>query len=177
MNNHLPTRQQHSYLQPRTPNRSTAIIKFTVVDTSLSDGKVSPESENGGFTTESNKEQGNTSKKLDDRLPKSTAADARCEQQSDVYPRRHSTRNRPPTTRALEALADGYLTVNRKRKVNRPSQHARIVIGPNESTNSSVDSQMEEAEMVYLKVAIAIFVKSKSHQRQMMNQFQDNELL
>ncbi|KAL0388768.1 UNVERIFIED_CONTAM: hypothetical protein Sradi_2758600 [Sesamum radiatum] len=117
----------------------------TLID--LNVPQVSPESENGGFTTESNKEQGTTSKKLDDhRLPKSTATEARCEQQSDVYPRRHSTRNRPPTTRALEALADGYLTVNRKRKVNRPSQHARIVIGPNESTNSSVDSQMEEAE-------------------------------
>ncbi|KAL3829367.1 hypothetical protein ACJIZ3_018169 [Penstemon smallii] len=30
--------------------------------------------------------------------------------------RRHSTRNRPPTSRALEAIADGYLTVNQRRK-------------------------------------------------------------
>ncbi|KAL2229773.1 uncharacterized protein LOC105171501 [Sesamum indicum] len=133
----------------------------TLID--LNVPQVSPESENCGFMTESNKDQGNTSKKLDDRrLPISTAAEARCEQQSEVYPRRHSTRNRPPTTRALEALADGYLTVNRKRKVNRPSQHVRIVIGPNESTNSSVDSQMEEAENgVSESGNCNIFVKSQ----------------
>lgn len=38
--NHLPSRQRHSYLQPRTPNRSVDAIKFTVVDTGLSDGKI-----------------------------------------------------------------------------------------------------------------------------------------
>ncbi|KAG6394791.1 hypothetical protein SASPL_145381 [Salvia splendens] len=38
--NHLPSRQRHSYLQPRTPNRSMDAIKFTVVDTGLSDGKI-----------------------------------------------------------------------------------------------------------------------------------------
>ncbi|KAL1536277.1 hypothetical protein AAHA92_28952 [Salvia divinorum] len=38
--NHLPSRQRHSYLQPRTPNRSMDSIKFTVVDTGLSDGKI-----------------------------------------------------------------------------------------------------------------------------------------
>lgn len=35
----LPTRQRPCYLQPRTPNRYTDVMKFTVVDTSLSDGK------------------------------------------------------------------------------------------------------------------------------------------
>ncbi|KAL2506900.1 hypothetical protein Adt_22521 [Abeliophyllum distichum] len=35
----LPTRQRHCYLQPRTPNRNSDIMKFTVVDTSLTDGK------------------------------------------------------------------------------------------------------------------------------------------
>ncbi|KAG6392963.1 hypothetical protein SASPL_147192 [Salvia splendens] len=38
--NHLPSRQRHSYLQPRTPNRSMDAIKFTVVDTGLPDGKI-----------------------------------------------------------------------------------------------------------------------------------------
>ncbi|XP_042018580.1 uncharacterized protein LOC121766368 [Salvia splendens] len=38
--NHLPSRQRHSYLQPRTPNRSADAIKFTVVDTGLPVGKI-----------------------------------------------------------------------------------------------------------------------------------------
>ncbi|CAI9762621.1 unnamed protein product [Fraxinus pennsylvanica] len=35
----LPMRQRHCYLQPRTPNRNSDIMKFMVVDTSLTDGK------------------------------------------------------------------------------------------------------------------------------------------
>ncbi|XP_022872502.1 uncharacterized protein LOC111391502 [Olea europaea var. sylvestris] len=35
----LPTRQRHCYLQPRTPNRNSEIMKFTVVVTSLTNGK------------------------------------------------------------------------------------------------------------------------------------------
>ncbi|XP_051128064.1 uncharacterized protein LOC127249354 [Andrographis paniculata] len=68
----------------------------------------------------------------------------------NVNPLRHSTRNRPPTSRALEALADGYLTVNRKRKgkdINsHPSQRARLAVKSNESTNSSMESRIEEAD-------------------------------
>ncbi|XAR57100.1 hypothetical protein NMG60_11025123 [Bertholletia excelsa] len=37
--NSLADRQRHLYLQPRTPNRSTNLMKFTVVDTSMADGK------------------------------------------------------------------------------------------------------------------------------------------
>lgn len=37
----LPTRQRHCYLQPRTPNRNSEIMKFTVVVTSLTNGKPS----------------------------------------------------------------------------------------------------------------------------------------
>ncbi|CAN6676926.1 unnamed protein product [Malus baccata var. baccata] len=37
----FPNQQRHCYLQPRTPNRSsTNVMKFTVVDTSLSNGKI-----------------------------------------------------------------------------------------------------------------------------------------
>ncbi|XP_048320742.2 uncharacterized protein LOC107433269 isoform X1 [Ziziphus jujuba] len=35
----FPNQQRHCYLKPRTPNRSTDIVKFTVVDTSLANGK------------------------------------------------------------------------------------------------------------------------------------------
>ncbi|KAK6138928.1 hypothetical protein DH2020_027326 [Rehmannia glutinosa] len=38
--NDVDKKQQHCYLQPRTPKRNTVVLKFTVVDTSLSDGKV-----------------------------------------------------------------------------------------------------------------------------------------
>ncbi|KAF7837838.1 uncharacterized protein G2W53_006320 [Senna tora] len=35
-----PDQQRHCYLKPRTPNRSTDVMKFTVVDTSLADEKM-----------------------------------------------------------------------------------------------------------------------------------------
>ncbi|KAI3469403.1 hypothetical protein Pfo_026066 [Paulownia fortunei] len=128
----------------------------TLIDLNLP--QVSPDSENGFCNTELCNEQDSASIKLDDNcLPKSSAIEATTsEQQSNMNHRRHSTRNRPPTTRALEAVANGYLTVNRRRKgkgtnshedlASRPSKRACGVVGPNESTNSSVASQIEEAE-------------------------------
>ncbi|PON88291.1 hypothetical protein TorRG33x02_158780 [Trema orientale] len=35
----FPDQQRHCYLKPRTPNRATDVMKFTVVDTSLANGK------------------------------------------------------------------------------------------------------------------------------------------
>ncbi|KAL3812868.1 hypothetical protein ACJIZ3_014136 [Penstemon smallii] len=122
----------------------------TLID--LNVPQVSPELENGFVFAESGHEQDNNRRSEPDI----------------VIPRRHSTRNRPPTTRALEALADGYLTVTRKRKAKegsssneelayRPQQRtrgvvgptdstARGVVGPSESMDSVVACQVEEAE-------------------------------
>lgn len=37
--NDFPNEQRHCYLKPRTPNRATDTVKFTVVDTSLANGR------------------------------------------------------------------------------------------------------------------------------------------
>ncbi|KAL6532464.1 hypothetical protein OROGR_014434 [Orobanche gracilis] len=50
-------------------------------------------------------------------LPGPPDTEARHEQPLNLNPRRISTRNRPPTMRVLEAVADGYLTISKKRKV------------------------------------------------------------
>lgn len=41
------------------------------------------------------------------------------EQQNEVIQQRHGTRNRPPTARALEALANGLLTVSNRSRKNK----------------------------------------------------------
>lgn len=78
----------------------------------------------------------------------------------DVNPQRRSTRNRPPTTRALEALANGYLTVTSRRKktkeeisgenlASRSSRRARsgAAVGiTTEVGSNSVDSMAEGSE-------------------------------
>ncbi|KAJ1417120.1 SANT domain [Sesbania bispinosa] len=45
-----------------------------------------------------------------------TSCDSSMEQQANINPRRHSTRNRPLTARALESLANEFLHVQRRQK-------------------------------------------------------------
>lgn len=75
--------------------------------------------------------QGNTSKESDELRGgiTSTPVDS-SEHQTDTHARRQGTRNRPPTTKVLEAFAFGYLDKKEKRKrkdiqdssVSRPSR-------------------------------------------------------
>ncbi|KAA8527467.1 hypothetical protein F0562_034818 [Nyssa sinensis] len=68
---------------------------------------------------------------------------ASSEQQPNMNSRRQSTRNRPPTARVLEALAGGFLTINRRRKIketgpqenstSRPPRRARYEVGITEN--------------------------------------------
>ncbi|KAA8548917.1 hypothetical protein F0562_000601 [Nyssa sinensis] len=80
---------------------------------------------------------------------------ASSEQQPNMNSRRHGTRNRPPTARALEALASGFLTINRRRKsketaprenlTSRPSRHACCEVGITENLGTGMlDSKVEE---------------------------------
>uniref|UniRef100_A0A5B6ZQA5 SANT domain-containing protein n=1 Tax=Davidia involucrata TaxID=16924 RepID=A0A5B6ZQA5_DAVIN len=80
---------------------------------------------------------------------------ASSEQQPNMNSRRQSTRNRPPTVRALEALASGFLTINRRRKsketglrensTSRPPRRARYGIGITESfSTGTVASKVEK---------------------------------
>ncbi|KAI3459277.1 hypothetical protein Pfo_015940 [Paulownia fortunei] len=135
--------------EPSLENPQTRLL----IDLNL---PASPEFENGVLATDLSKEQDNQSPEPENHsLPNFSDIEARSEQHSNVNTQRHSTRNRPPTTRALEAIADGYLTVNQRRRgratssredlASRPSQRARGVVGPNESSNSYTASQTEEA--------------------------------
>ncbi|XP_016449583.2 uncharacterized protein LOC107774544 [Nicotiana tabacum] len=107
---------------------------------------------------------GNT-KRPDDvsgELKTSTHSASMEQQQPSLNSRRHGTRNRPPTTRALEALANGFLTVHsrrqkskeggskRKSTSSRSSQPTPGCMGTDFS-NSTVVSQMEEGEAVVTK--------------------------
>lgn len=66
----------------------------------------------------------------DSNALKDAANMATSEQQPEVNARRHSTRNRPLTTKALEALAFGFLSTKQKRKfgdsfLREPSRRSR----------------------------------------------------
>nr|GMD72200.1 uncharacterized protein LOC109174961 [Ipomoea batatas] len=123
----------------------------------------SPDSENGLSLTETTEEQTDAVKKpkSDSELQVVTGVDTSEQQQPldssvqqqpldtsvqqqpldssaqqqppSTSSRRHSTRNRPPTMRALEALANGFLTVNRRQK-NREA-------GPRQNLGSKSSQQ------------------------------------
>ncbi|RAL54456.1 hypothetical protein DM860_001584 [Cuscuta australis] len=79
----------------------------------------SPGSENGVAVTDTTEEQTDSQKKPESHceLQLLSSVDTSGQQQPAMASsRRHSTRNRPPTTRVLEALANGFLTVNRRPK-------------------------------------------------------------
>lgn len=109
---------------------------------------VPPEIENNGIAPDLPNQPDNQSNNRGAAAP--TAVEASSEVQSSTTSiRRLSTRYRPPTTRALEAVASGYLSVSRRRKGRdtssadahpRPSQQPRLGPGPNESPSSSVAS-------------------------------------
>lgn len=79
------------------------------------------------------------------------------EQEIGLNPRRQSTRNRPLTTKVLEAFAYGFMDVKQKRKSrdalpeeslsSRPSRRARDrVRTPESNTSSTIELSVEENE-------------------------------
>ena len=74
----------------------------------LFDLNVLPDDESGEFVKEFTREP--------EPFKASVTVDSSEPQPNGNY-RRQSTRNRPPTARALEALANGFLTINRRQKV------------------------------------------------------------
>lgn len=90
---------------------------------------------------------------------KSSECAANSEQEANVGPRRQSTRNRPLTTKVLEAFACGFMDTKQKRKAKdafpgdnlklRPSRRPRPTLSPQESFNSAnVDFTMEQRETI-----------------------------
>ncbi|KAL2464139.1 uncharacterized protein Fot_52095 [Forsythia ovata] len=121
--------------------------------------QVSPDFENGVLTTEIIKEEEDQTLKPDDHCPpKSSAVEANSDEQPSMNLRRHSTRNRPLTAKALEALANGFLTTNRRRKnkdaasrenlTSRAPRYARDMdmVALNEFSNDTLTSQIQEGE-------------------------------
>lgn len=108
------------------------------------------------FMTERKEREDKTSKELDDpNVVKPSACVANSEQQSNINYRRQSSRSRPLTTKALEALAFGYLDPKQKRKSRdaspretsmlRPSRRARGQVRATEDFGTSVvDFKAEE---------------------------------
>ncbi|KAL1832549.1 hypothetical protein ACET3Z_002200 [Daucus carota] len=106
------------------------------------------EFEDGIFMTDSTIMQNDiTSKQRDDLCAAKTSADISLpEQPVNINSRRQSTRNRPPTARALEALVNGYLTAATRRKDSheasraRPHKRSRIEVAATDdvTTNDAV---------------------------------------
>lgn len=127
----------------------------TMID--LNEPQVPPDSEYETLVPALTEDQSGNMKSTDDVSGelKTLAHNASMEeQQPSLNSRRHGTRNRPPTTRVLEALANGFLTVNTRQK-NREggskrkvtSRSSRQTAGDMRATdfsNSTVVSQMEE---------------------------------
>lgn len=86
------------------------------------------EFEDGILMTDStNIENYITSKQKDDLCAPKTSADIGVpEHPININSRRQSTRNRPPTARALEALVNGYLTAATRRKDAHEASRSRL---------------------------------------------------
>lgn len=125
---------EHPYQEP-PPRR--------MIDLNL---PVSPETETDEpFLKEGTGRQPEQASRLpdDSNALKDTANVATSEQQPDVNSRRHSTRNRPPTTKALEALAFGFLSTKQKRKFGdslprEPSRRSRARTRVTENFGGSI---------------------------------------
>lgn len=100
------------------------------------------EFEDGIFMTGSTNMQNDiTSKQKDDLCAPKTSADIGVpEHPININSRRQSTRNRPPTARALEALVNGYLTAATRRKDaheasrSRPPKRSRMEVAATDVT-------------------------------------------
>lgn len=126
----------------------------TLIDLNL---PISPDAEaDEPCLTESKEREDKTSKEPDDpNVVKPSACVANSVQQSNGNYRRQSSRSRPLTTKALEALAFGYLDPKQKRKSRdaspretsmlRPSRRARGQVRATEDFDTSmVDFKAEE---------------------------------
>ncbi|KAG2727137.1 hypothetical protein I3760_01G145500 [Carya illinoinensis] len=125
----------------------------TLIDLNL---PIAPDAEDDEPSMTETKEHDKISKEPDDpNTVKPSDCVANSERQPNINFRRQSTRTRPPTTKALEALAFGYLDPKQKRKSRdasprensmlRTSRRARGQVRANENFGASVvDLKVEE---------------------------------
>lgn len=127
----------------------------TMID--LNEPQVPPDSEYEILVPALTEDQSGTMKSTDDvsgELKTVTDSASMEPQQPSLNSRRHSTRSRPPTTRVIEAVANGFLTVNTrpksreggsKRKLtSRSSRQTPGCMRVTDFSNSTAVTQMEE---------------------------------
>ncbi|CBI26064.3 unnamed protein product, partial [Vitis vinifera] len=128
----------------------------TMIDLNL---PVLPDAETGEpvLVASSERQDDQASKQADDpNALKTSIGVANSEQPPNMNSRRQSTRNRPLTTKALEALASGFLNTRRRRRkrteafpgedlISRPSRRARCKMRVTESFGTGImDSKVQE---------------------------------
>ncbi|CAK9158797.1 unnamed protein product [Ilex paraguariensis] len=141
-----PTGNCHDAEHPNEKHQPRTLIDLNIP-------QVPPDFESGVFIAGSTEGQDqNTSREPDDPCALKTALNAASSQQQlNMNSRRQSTRNRLPTTKALEALANGFLTINERRRskgggpqASRSSRRARVGMRFPESCIDTVASMVEE---------------------------------
>nr|XP_043628785.1 uncharacterized protein LOC122600179 [Erigeron canadensis] len=95
--------------------------------------QVAPEFENDEFVMETKEERNGPGSQ------KQTESTADPKEQETGGSRRQSTRNRPPTAKALEALANGFLTISSRKKAKEDN--------PRDSVSKSRKSQRARGEV------------------------------
>lgn len=128
----------------------------TMIDLNL---PVLPDAETGEpvLVASSERQDDQASKQADDpNALKTSIGVANSEQPPNMNSRRQSTRNRPLTTKALEALASGFLNTRRRRRkrteafpgedlISRPSRRTRCKMRVTESFGTGImDSKVQE---------------------------------
>lgn len=126
----------------------------TMID--LNEPQVPPDSEYEVLVPALTEDQSGTMKSTDVSGELKTVTDsAKMEpQQPSLNSRRHSTRSRPPTTRVIEAVANGFLTVNTRPKSREGGSKRKLTSRSSRQTpsgtrvtdlsNSTGVAQMEE---------------------------------
>ncbi|KAK6915584.1 hypothetical protein RJ641_020701, partial [Dillenia turbinata] len=145
--------------------RPHALIDLNIpqvpLDPESSDAFMTEMDSHGDLTANGSCPPSNENKLVSELEPPRTSLNASsAEQQPLLSPTRQSTRNRPLTTKALEALANGFLSTKRKRRDpdgqtqdrprSRASQRARSkVTAPNSgSTDTGIAGSKEEKEVL-----------------------------
>ncbi|KAK6911564.1 hypothetical protein RJ641_023657, partial [Dillenia turbinata] len=145
--------------------RSHALIDLNMpqvpLDPESSDAFVTGMDSHGDLTANGSCPPSNESKLVTEfELPKTSLNVSSTKQRPVINPTRQSTRNRPLTTKALEALANGFLSTKRKRRDpdgqtqdrprSRASQraHGRVTAFSNSgSTDTGIADSKEEKEV------------------------------
>lgn len=145
-----PLDNSHGVAEPQDTPQSLPLIDLNIPQIPL-------EFENDvvmGDTTAESNDKSNKNVIVNNDASHASLDASSSEQLSSMNPQRRSTRNRPLTTKALEALANGFLTVSsRKKKAKdeiprepKSSRLARVGVVITEASSNSVDSVAEGSE-------------------------------